>query len=644
MDPEQPRVFAFGEFLLDVSRRHLLMRGERVPLTPKAFDALLYFVEHRGAVLSRDELVGAVWPDVVVEENNLAQAISKLRQVLGETPGDNRYIVTVPGRGYRFVADVTPRPDEAEPVDQAAAATATSPRSQASNPSAALTRFGRQPLTLRRLRPYAVILTALTLSVLSVIGFVVSFARDDDSATAARPRTLAVLPFQPLVPERGDDALEFGMADSLIMKLGHIQELTIRPLATVRRFHDPSHDPFAAGRDLGVEAVLEGYVHRADDRIRVTARLVQVANGRQLWAGQYDEPLTNIFGIQDAISERVARELAIRLTNEEVRHVKRRYTENATAWDLYQKGRFFLSLAQPHNAIETLEQAVRLDQGFAPALAALADTLSRLPIATDSASTATMPRARALAQKALGVDRDLGEAYTVLGWIGFYYDWDWPASEQNFRHALAINGNDFSARLGYAHLLSNTHRSEEAIRQVDLALAAEPLSPLAGTLRSQFLFNAGRFAEARDQLQRTLQRSPGFWIAQMQLGQMYLRERRYDDAIAVYEKAGGAGGTWAPRALAGYAHAVAGHRERAEQILAELLGAGELTAPPSLIAMVHIGLGDRRAALAWLDRAFAERDVRMVFLGVDSVWNSLREEKRFTQFLSRMDLANTPRQ
>lgn len=643
MDPEPPQVFEFGEFLLDVSRRLLLLRGERVPLAPKAFDTLLYFVEHRGAVLSRDELVAAVWPDVVVEENNLAQAISKLRQVLGEAPGENRYIVTVPGRGYRFVAEVTLRRVDAEAVDEAAT-TALPPSSQVSNPNAAEPpRVGLEPLPSGQPRLHAVIVTVLVLFGLSVGGFAIWSSRDGDGANTASPRTLAVLPFRPLVPERGDDALEFGMADSLIMKLGHIEELTIRPLATVRRFHDPSHDPFAAGRDLGVEAVLEGHVHRADDRIRVTARLVQVANGRQLWAGQYDEPLTNIFGIQDAISERVARELAIRLTNEEAQRVKRRYTENTTALELYWKGRFFLSLAQPRNAIDMLEQAVRLDPGFAPALAGLADTLSRLPIATDSASNATIPRARTLALKALDLDRELGEAYAVLGWIGFYYDWDWPASEQNFRHALAINGNDFSARLGYAHLLSNTHRSEEAIQQVDLALASDPLSPLAGTLRSQFLFNAGRFAEARDQLQRTLQISPGFWIAQMQLGQMYLREHRYDDATAAFENAAGAGGTWAPRALAGYAHAVAGRRERAKQILGELSGAVESPAPPTLIAMVHVGLGDRRKALAWLDRAFAERDVRMVFLGVDSVWNPLREEKRFADFLNQMNLASTRR-
>lgn len=260
MHPEPPQVFAFGDFLLDVSRRHLLLRGERVPLTPKAFDTLLYFVEHRGVVLSRDELVAAVWPDVMVEENNLAQAISKLRQVLGETPGDNRYIVTVPGRGYRFVAEVRTQSDDTGAVEPAAAR-ATAPESRTSHVRRAMSRLQLQ-LPPGRLRSPALILIVLAVSTLSVAGLIVSFSPGGQGANAFRPRTLAVLPFRPLVPERADDALEFGMAESLIMKLGHIQELTIRPLATVLKFRDPTHDPLAAGRDLEVEAVLEGYVHR----------------------------------------------------------------------------------------------------------------------------------------------------------------------------------------------------------------------------------------------------------------------------------------------------------------------------------------------------------------------------------------------
>jgi DNA-binding winged helix-turn-helix (wHTH) protein/TolB-like protein/Tfp pilus assembly protein PilF len=620
------RVFEFGDFRLDGSGRRLLKAGEPVRLTPRLFETLLYLVEHRGTVLSKDDLLAALWPDVVVEENNLGQAISKLRQVLGEAPGENRYIATVSGRGYRFVAQVTPvAADGAEPERPAVV---TIP--PVSAPPL------RQPsrLIARALAVVAVFLAAAGLTALYVRS-----SPGGPSVDPRPPRTLAVLPFKPLVPEGRDEALEFGMADTLIAKLGHIRALTVRPLSAVRRFHDPDQDPLAAGRALGVEAVLDGHIHRMADRVRVTVRLVRVADEQQLWAGQYDEQLTSIFAVQDAISERVTRELAIRLSPQEEERVARRHTGNPAAYESYLKGRFFISLAQPRHAIEMFEQAVRLDPGFAPAHAGLADTLSRMPIATDGPSEDAMRRARAGALTALEIDGELGEAYAVLGWIGFYYDWDWAASEQHYRQALAINDEDFSARLGYAHLLSNTRRPDEAIEQVDLALAADPLSPLAGTLKSQFLFHAGRHDEAHAQLQRTLADSPAFWIGQVLLGSMHLRQGRYEDAVAAFGRAGSAGGGIAPLALTGYTHAVSGNREQAQRILAELTASGEPAVPPCLVATVHLGLDDRQQALAWLERAYVERDVRMVFLGVDPVWAPLHDDLRFVDLLKRMNLS-----
>ncbi len=624
VDDAAPRVFEFGDFRLDASGRTLRRAGELVRLTPRIFETLLYLVERRGTVLGKEELLTALWPDVVVEENNLEQAISKLRQALGEVPGDNKYIATVSGRGYRFVAPVTvlaPGAEGAESSDVTPVPIADTPTPRE--------RGSRQ--LLRRVALAAVILVSAGLA-----GLYVRSSPEGPARDPRPPRTLAVLPFKPLVTETRDEALEFGVADSLIAKLGGIDALTVRPLSAVRRFHASSQDPVAAGRELGVEAVLDGHIQRLNDRIRVTVRLVQIPDGRQLWAGQYDEQLTSIFDIQDAISERVTRELALQLSPQEAQRVARRDTRNTAAYELYLKGRFFLSLAQARNAIEMFEQAVRLDSGFASAQAGLADTLSRLPIATDSASGEVMQRARRIALTALELDRELGQAYAVLGWIGFYYDWDWVASEQHYRRALAIDGQDFSARLGYAHLLSNTFRPDEAIRQVDLALAADPQSPLAGTLKSQFLFDAGRTREAHDQLRATLETSQAFWIAQLLLGRILLHEGRYDEAVAAFNRAAAAGGVWAPLALAGYAHGVSGNREQARQILSKLEDGG---APPSLQAQVHLGMGATQEALAALERAYAEKDVRMVFLGVEPRWAPLHADPRFVALLKRMNLA-----
>ncbi|MBA3231681.1 MAG: winged helix-turn-helix domain-containing protein [Acidobacteria bacterium] len=635
VDGTTPQVFEFGDFRLEAGSRRLLRAGEQVPLTPKLFDTLLYLVQHRGAVASRDELLTALWPDAVVEENNLGQAISKLRHVLGEAPGDNRYIATISGRGYRFVAPVTQGAKDVDgnAVSEMSPGTGVSARAQETTPARpADTQPRGARLTMRALALAALALASVVLGALYIWRSPAVPAVDVDL-----PRTLAVLPFKPLVPGGRDEALEFGMADSLIANLGHIRGLTVRPLASVRRFHEPTLDPFAAGRELGVEAVLDGYIHRADKRIRMTVRLLRVSDERQLWAGQFDEELTSIFSIQDAISERVTRALAVRLSAQEEQRVATRHTGDPAAYELYLRGRFFISLAQPRNAIEMFEQAARLDPGFAPAHAGLADTLSRLPIATNGPSSEAMHRARTLAQTALDIDSELGDAHAVLGWIGFYYDWDWAASERHYLRALAIDSASFSARLGYAHLLSNTHRPDEAIQHVELALAADPLSPLAGSLRSQFLFYAGRPEEAHDQLQRTLETSPAFWIAEVLLGRLHLEQRRYDAAAAAFSRAADAGGVWTPRALAGYAYAAAGDRERAQRTLAELIGAG--SAPPYAVATVHLGLDDRPQALAWLERGYDEKDVRMVFLGVDPLWAPLHPDPRFVDLLRRMNLA-----
>jgi DNA-binding winged helix-turn-helix (wHTH) protein/TolB-like protein/Flp pilus assembly protein TadD len=615
-------VFEFGEFRLESPTRRLLRAGEPVALTPKVFDTLLYLVEHRGTTLTKDELLTALWPDVVVEENNLGQNISKLRSVLGETRGENRYIATIPGHGYRFVAPVTVVTDEAE-TDRPATGGAA-PLEASRGPS-------------RYVRP-AIVAGLLAGGVL--LGVALSdgtFSRGRDTPV----RTLAVLPFKPLVSDNRNQALEVGMADSLIVKLGGIRHLTVRPLGVVRRYGDPEQNPVSAGRELGVEAVLDGHIQRSADRIRVTVQLVRVADQTQLWASQFDEQFTNIFAVQDAISERVARALALELTGEEREQVVRRHTTDAEAYERYLRGRFFMELAQPHRAIELFEAAVQRDPGFAAAHAGLADIYSRLPIAIDAASREPIAKAKAAALTAVSLDDRLPEAYAALGWIAFYYEWDWPSSEAHFQRALQLNPDDFSAHLGYAHLLSITNRHEEAMREVNRALEIEPRSPLADTLKGQFLFHARQYEGAAEQLRTTLERYPTFWIALLQLGTVYQRGGRHEEALAAFTKAGESGDSWTPVARIGHALAVFGQREAALRTLDELHAAGERTfVPPYHLALVYHGLRDPASTLRWLERAYEERDVRLVFLGVDPAWDSLREHPGFIALLQRMNLTS----
>lgn len=618
MNGAKPRIYEFGEFRLEFATRRLLRAGEPVALTPKVFDTLAYLVEHRGAVLSKDDLLNALWPDVIVEENNLGQNISKLRSVLGEARGENRYIETVSGHGYRFVAAVR------EVADEGADRTLT-----------AKPVLGASSGTSRYVR-YAIVF-GLVAGVVLVV-----WLRSRGSIGAGRDApvsTVAVLPFKPLVLGSRNEALEIGMADSLITKLSNIRDLTVRPLGVVRRFSTPEQDPVSAGRDLGVEAVLDGHIHRSADRIRVTVRLLRVADQTQMWAGQFDEEFTNIFGVQDAISERVARALALELTGDERERVVRRHTADAHAYELYLRGRFFMDLAQPLRAIELFEAAVARDPGFAAAHAGLADIYSRIPIATDAPSREPMAKAKAAALKAVKIDDRLPEAYAALGWIDFYYEWNWTSSEANYQRALQLNPDDFSAHLGYAHLLSITSRHEQALQQVDRALATEPRSPIASTLKAQFFSNARRDGDAAEQLRSTLESHPTFWIALLHRARLYERDGRYEEALAAFSKAKESGGSWTAVALSGFTQAASGQRQAAERTLSEMRIAAERTyVPPYNFALVYQGLRDTDNALRWLERAYEDRDVRMVFLGVEPAWDSLREHPRFIGLLKRMNL------
>src|SRR5262249_17058561 len=286
MNEHKSHNYEFGDFRVDVARRQLLRRGgEVLPLKPKVFDTLLYLVRHSGKVLEKEELMREIWPDAFVEENNLNQNVSKLRRVLGESRGENRFIVTVAGRGYRFAADVKTVAEHAPVVTpQPVAGQVEGPRG-----------YSKLRLRKRWLRDHVsnTLLIGVVAALLAVGAFYIWRAQMK-RPMAVPLRTLAVLPFKPLVVEHRDESLEMGMADTLIGKLSNIKQVTVRPLTSVRRYGGPEQNSVEAGRELGVDAVLDGTIQRWGNRIRVTVRLVRVGDEKQLWNGHFDENFTDI--------------------------------------------------------------------------------------------------------------------------------------------------------------------------------------------------------------------------------------------------------------------------------------------------------------------------------------------------------------
>jgi DNA-binding winged helix-turn-helix (wHTH) protein/TolB-like protein/Tfp pilus assembly protein PilF len=638
----KPHTYEFDDFRLDAVRHLLLRNGEVVPLTPKVLETLLYLVRNRGRVLGKGELMGALWPDAFVEENNLTQSVSSLRRALGEARGENRYIVTVPGQGYRFAAEVrtlasaASEPPAAQRTVPAPDASASQIEREGVVPGAAPRENGRKRIAQR------ILLGALVVAVLGVAAIYLWRTRTG-SSTTRQIRTIAVLPFKPLVPEGRDEALELGMADTLVTRLSGIRQVVVSPISAVRRYGGLEQNPLVAGSELGVEAVLDGTIQRSGERIRVTARLTNIADGSTLWAGQFDERFADIFQVQSAISERVASELVPRLSGEEREILAKRYTDDAEAYELYVKGRFFWgkrSREGDEQALECFTQALARDPNYALAHAGLAEYYRGLPLSHDLPAREAMPKAKEEAEKALQLDEMLAEAHTALGWVKFFYEWDWQGAEQEHRRALEINPNLPAAHVAYANLLSCLGRHEEALAEMDRAHRLDPLSSLGGALHGMSLYLARRYPEAGEHLRRELEINSNLWLTWLQLGKSYQQMGRYEEAFEAFKKADSRGGPSEVQSVTGYTYAMAGRKPEAERGLRELAARAERSyVLPYNIAVVYQGLGHKDGALRWLERAYDERDPHMVFLRVEPEWDSLRSEPRFADLMKRLRLS-----
>ncbi len=609
--PEKPRSYEFEDFRVDPVARRLWRRdGVPVTLTARVFDTLLYLIEHRDAVLGKEELIAAIWPDRVVEENNLSQSISALRRALGERPGSARYILTVPRRGYRFVAEVMAQAEEASGL---AAVGSILPLRRTAH-------AGARRMTLvadARARP------AL--------------------ATTTTHQVLVVLPFRPLLPEQRDEALVLGMAEVLIAKLSNSRELVVRPLSLVRRHDATERDPLTVGRALGADIVLDGGLQRDGAKLRVTARLLRVGDGLALWSNRFDVAFTGVFDVQDAIAERVSDALALRLGAEEKRRLVRRDTNDVNAYQCYLSGRHHIAkLTAPEilRGIVLFEQAIALDPDYALAYAGAADAYRRLPIACDWRPTEAFPQAEAAALNALALDEALAAAHVVLGFVRFWYDWRWADAETEFRRAIELGPDVAEAYLGLGHLLSNLGRQDEAIVAICRARELDPLSLIANTLEASFLSLAQRDDEALARLQKTFDIDPNFWVAHLHLGGIHFKNGRTGDAIGALQNARTLSGD-GPQTIAAlaYVYARTGDVNRARPLLQELHAlSAQRYVPPSNFALVYCGMGDNDQAMECLERAYAERDLRLTFLRIDRRWDRLRDERRFVAMAKRLGL------
>ena len=502
------------------------------------------------------------------------------------------------------------------------------------------TAVARSP-RFRSLRIPALLAAALLL----VCGVWISFHRNLPRSTISigTEKRIAVLPFKPLLPDNRDQILELGMADTLIAKLSNSRQIIVSSLNAVRKYSGLEQDSSAAGRELQVSSVLEGNVQKVADRIRVTARLINVADGASLWAGTFDEKFTDVFAVQDAISQKVADALALRLSGEEKKRLTKRDTKNLEAYQLYLTGRYHYARLIPpeiRTAIGFYQQAIDLDPDYAPAYFGLAEANRSLAITSDVPSKDSLPQATAAARKALEIDDSLAEGHASLSFSLIWYEWDWVAAEREAKRAIALNPNSAYSHFALAQVLSDLGRHDEAIAEGARAVELDPVFFLFSAIEGMFLHHARRDDEAIGRLEKTLQLDPTFWITHLILGKVYIQRRKYPEAVAAFVKARDLShGNSEAIASIGYAAALAGDKAKARAVLDELKGLSvQHYIPPFNVAMVYTGLGDQNEALSWLEKACEERDVRVTILKVDPRWDSLRSNPRFIAILKRIGL------
>jgi len=578
VSPRSARVYQFGDFHLDAGKRLLLGRdGTPVSLTPKAYDTLAYLVEHVGTVLDKDELMRAVWPDTAVEENNLTQNISLLRRVLGEGRSDHRYIATVPSRGYQFVAKV------------------------------------RMAATNR--------------------------------GKSAKESSIAVLPF---VNVSGDPDYEYfsdGLAEELINALSRLEGVQVVARTSAFSFKGRQADVREIAEKLGVTLVLEGSVRRSGNRLRVIAQLINADDGCHLWSERYDREMEmrDIFEVQDEITLAVVAALKLKLTGGERSGVLRRHTENVKAHELYLKGRFQLFRMSPsgiQSGMAYLQQAIEADPSDAHAQVGLAHAYRMSALSLEMPPNEVLPKAKAAAEKAIELDRTLAEAHAVLAFNIFWYEWAWGTAEKHFRRALELNPSSADAHWMYAHLRSNTGRHAEALSEIAHARELDPLSGLMNAMEGQFLLHAGRTDDALTRLQEALELDPNSRVAHLFAASACIEKGLFTQAVAE-ARASSALSPGSSQAVAfeAYANAKLGKRTEARAALDQVLQvSGERFVPPYHIAIIYNGLDETAEALTWLERGFAQRDPKMVFLKVEPKWRNLREDARFVRLLKGMNL------
>jgi DNA-binding winged helix-turn-helix (wHTH) protein/tetratricopeptide (TPR) repeat protein len=627
---ESKHFYQFKSFRLDVAERQLLNNGVSVPLMPKVFDVLVYLVERGGHLVEKDELLRTVWADSFVEEANIARIIHELRKILGEDKNSDKFIETVAKKGYRFVAEVTKVPfGDAETARRGDAVMDVEEKSSQPN---------LKPKHTTRIILFAVVL----LSMISLISLLAFNRQPASPVNSNQPKSIAVLPLKPVNTDNRDLIYELGIAESLILKLGSVKGVTVRPLSAIRKYSDIEQDAMTAGKEQQVDYVLESNYQLVNGKILVTSQLFNVQTGAIEETLRSEKDSTDKFLMQDAIANDFGNILLTRFGKSVSNQTAKHYTNNEEAYRLYLRGMNLTDKrgtdVEFRQAVELFEQSVRLDPNYALAYVGLA--YAHRSLSTWGGDTHEEYRlSKKAVEKALQLDENLAEAHTILGEIQDTYEWDLSAADKSYRRAVELDPNSPFVHRFYALHLMNLERFDEAIIEAKAAIDLDPNSMWNQRILGMVFHFARRYDEAITQFKRVVEMDDNGnsrdWLSMafMQKGDydqafewfLEAEKRRWyvsldsDSWKTIYAKSG-----W--------------HGVLRQQLERKKLEEKNGYFPYWDMATIYAELGEKDSAFIYLEKCRQNRQLYMLWLRIEPKLDPLRSDPRFEDLIRRVGL------
>jgi len=649
------RILHFGVFEADLKACELRKHGLRLKLPEQPFQVLAVLLEKPGEIITREELRKRLWPeDTFVDfDHGLNNAVMRLREVLGDASENPRFVETIPRRGYRFIAPVvgsafptTTTLPELEAGDVPVAATTPKGMDAAASETSSVPAgiIPRQSPASHFVVPAVAILLAASLL---AAAFIYRGQIGANQAGRVRNKSLIVLPIENLSGDKDQEYFADGMTDDLIANLAKIRSLRVISRSTAMAYKGTRKPLSQIAKELNVDAVVEGTVLREGNRVRITAELVQVATDRHLWADTYESQMGDILALQNRVSSAIVNEIRINLTPADQERLARNPAVAPEGYENYLKGRYYWNKRSDENltrAIGYFEQATKQDPQYALAYAGLSDCYAIISaeIFGTMAPAEAAPKAKTAALRALEIDPTLSEAETSLATVKFNYDWDWNGAAAGFAKSIQDNPSYATAYQRYSLYLTAMNRPEESFEQINKARELDPLSISINFSLGWRLYMARQYDRAIQQLRNTLEMDPSYELPHLVLGMSYAKKGDFDLAIPELRKAVELShGTPLMTSALANAYARSGNKAEAERLLADLSAESKRQyVSPYYFAVVYVGLGKPEEAIAWLEKAYADRSNGLVFLKVEPELDDLRSNPRFVALQRKLDFPN----